>query len=166
MLGELVSKEPAGGTFIADGAGGIGPTSDTVSDLLASANETEIRSVVGLVDLPVYLPLCSYGSNTGALTAHGLFRFDPDVYALPGRTLVIDFVVVGSVVSGVDASVVLRDVTNSADAATLGFTETAITPKSTGVTAPVAPVTYEVRSVVNSGTGYVAFSAVLRLTWS
>lgn len=166
QIGLALDGGDEGATILSDGAGGVRLTNDAISAFLAAPDAPGGRTALGLRDLPVFISLSPYATNDAGLAANGLFRFDPSPYGLAGRTLVMNFIAVGSVVSGVNASVILRDVTNNADAATLTYTETAITPKSAGVTVPGGPTTYELRSVVNSGVGYVAFGAVLRLTWS
>lgn len=114
------------------------------------------------------LALCAYATNEGPLSAVGLLRFDPALYAVPGRTLSLTLEVVGDVsAGGLTGTVALYDLTAAATAATLSWTETSATVKTASVTVPGAAHTYELRASLSGGAGYLTLGgAVLRLTWS
>lgn len=113
------------------------------------------------------LPLCSYATNDGPLTAVGRLRFDPALFAVPGCTLAVALEAVGDVSdAGLTGTATLHDLTDAADVATLSWTETSATVKTASVTVPGAAHTYELRASLSGGAGYLTLGAVLRLTWS
>lgn len=118
--------------------------------------------------VPWVLPLCSYATNDGPLTAVGRLRFDPALFARAGLTLAAALEIVGDVsAGGLTGTVELYDLTAAATAATLSWTETSATVKTASVTVPGAAHTYELRASLSGGAGYLTLGgAVLRLTWS
>jgi hypothetical protein len=76
---------------------------------------------------------------------------------------------IGQVVSGVTGTLTLRNLTDSTDAATLSWTETSATRKTTSVTLPGAAKIYELRFKKSGGavSDYAVIStANVRITWS
>lgn len=76
---------------------------------------------------------------------------DPAEYAISGRTLAITLEAIGQVVAGVTSTLVLYDLTASASAATLSWTESSATRKTASVTAPGGAHVYELRFSKSGG---------------
>ena len=116
------------------------------------------------------LPLAPYATTVATVdVAIGGARFDPADYARSGSTTVLTLDAIGEVVSGVTGTLTLRNLTDSTDAATLAWTETSATRKTTSVTLPGAAKVYELRLKKSGGavSDYaVLITANLRITWS
>ncbi len=117
---------------------------------------------------PVLVPLAAAESTVlTSDTALAQVRFDPADYSTPPSTITLE--AVGSVVSGVTGTLTLYDLTGSASAASLAWTETSATRKTASVTVPGSAKTYELRWKKSGGgsTDYALLgSAQLRLNWS
>lgn len=117
---------------------------------------------------PVLVPLASAASTVlAADTALAQVRFDPADYETPPTSITLE--AVGSVVSGVTGTLTLYDLTGSASAASLAWTEASATRKTASVTVPGTARTYELRwrKAGGGSTDYALLgSAQLRLGWS
>jgi hypothetical protein len=116
------------------------------------------------------IPLAGYATTVAtADVAIGGAYFDPADYAITGKTTVLTLDAIGEVVSGVTGTLTLRNLTDSTDAATLSWTETSATRKTTSVTLPGAAKIYELRFKKSGGavSDYAVIStANIRITWS
>jgi hypothetical protein len=116
------------------------------------------------------IPLAGYATTVAtADVAIGGAYFDPADYAITGKTTVLTLDAIGEVVSGVTGTLTLRNLTDSTDAATLSWTETSATRKTTSVTLPGAAKIYELRFKKSGGavSDYAVIStANVRITWS
>ena len=116
------------------------------------------------------IPLAGYATTVAtADVAIGGAYFDPADYAITGKTTVLTLDAIGQVVSGVTGTLTLRNLTDSTDAATLSWTETSATRKTTSVTLPGAAKIYELRFKKSGGavSDYAVIStANVRITWS
>ncbi len=116
------------------------------------------------------IPLAGYATTVATVdVAIGGAYFDPADYARPGKTTVLTLDAIGEVVSGVTGTLTLRNLTDSTDAATLAWTETSATRKTTSVTLPGAAKIYELRLKKAGGavSDYAVIStANIRITWS
>jgi hypothetical protein len=116
------------------------------------------------------IPLAPYASTVSTVdVAIGGAYFAPADYAITGKTTVLTLDAIGEVVSGVTGTLTLRNLTDSTDAATLAWTETSATRKTTSVTLPGAAKIYELRLKKSGGavSDYAVIStANIRITWS
>ena len=116
------------------------------------------------------IPLGPYASTVSTVdVAIGGAYFDPADYAITGKTTVLTLDAIGQVVSGVTGTLTLRNLTDSTDDATLAWTETSATRKTTSVTLPGAAKIYELRLKKAGGavSDYAVIStANIRITWS
>lgn len=127
------------------------------------------RSDLGVQDGPRLIPITMFAANDGVLTAVGRCRFDPSVYAIPGRSTMISFELIGDVDSGgVTGTAVLRNLTDSTTDSTITVTETTPTWKTGVVMPPGGAKIYEIRLSHNGSPTdtFTVGGAVLRVTWS
>jgi len=116
------------------------------------------------------IPLAPYASTVStADAAIGGAYFAPADYAITGKTTVLTLDAIGQVVSGVTGTLTLHNLTDAVDVATLAWTETSATRKTTSVTLPGAAKVYELRFKKAGGavSDYAVIStANIRITWS
>ena len=159
--GEATQTAASGEWLVGDGAGGA---------QLASAAPGDVRAVLGVPSALQLIPLAPYASTVSTVdVAIGGAYFAPADYAITGKTTVLTLDAIGEVVSGVTGTLTLRNLTDSTDAATLAWTETSATRKTTSVTLPGAAKIYELRLKKASGavSDYAVIStANIRITWS
>lgn len=112
--------------------------------------------------------LVSSGTSVGHDVV-GYARVDPSAIARSGLTTALTLECLGRVVSGVTGTLVLYDLDAAAAAATLTWTETAVTRKTASVTVPGSATRYELR-LSKSGGAESDFAVVgganLLITWS
>lgn len=159
--GEATETAASGDWLVGDGTGGA---------QLASAAPGDVRAVLGVPSALQLIPLAPYASTVSTVdVAIGGAYFAPADYAITGKTTVLTLDAIGEVVSGVTGTLTLRNLTDSTDAATLAWTETSATRKTTSVTLPGAAKIYELRFKKSGGavSDYAVIStANIRITWS
>jgi hypothetical protein len=161
--GEATESAASGDWLVGDGAGGA---------QLASAAPGDVRAVLGVPSALQTIPLFAYATADKAVaTVQALAGFTPADYAITGSTTVLALDAIGSVTSGSQTGTL--EVLNAAGTtvATLSWTETTPTRKTTSVTLPGSAEIWRARvscaGVTDPLTDYALLGgAHVRITWS
>lgn len=159
-----VTEFAAEGDFpVGDGAGGT---------QLASVDPAAVRTALELPPLRGMIPLFAYATSGSAVAeVVGLAGFTPADYAVSGRTTTLTLDAIGSVTgAGLTATLELLNAAGTT-VATLTWTETTATRKTTSVTLPGSAEIWRARvsctGVVNPLTDYALIGgAHVRINWS
>lgn len=164
-MGYQVNGQPTGGVPSTTGASN--------GDVLTNDAGTAAWAAAPSAPEPArFLAVCLYATtDLSSATACGRCRVDPADLQRGSLTTALELEVIGDVSGGgLTGTVELYDLTAAAVAATLTWTETSPTRKTSAVTLPGAAHLYELRVSVAGGSSpsdYLTIGgAQLRVTWS
>lgn len=165
-----------GDVWVVTSGAGTGTTwiyATTWQQLPIGASATVIRAILGVQDGPRVIPLFALANSSSASPATaGFGQFLPSDYAITGRTTLLALECIGQVSgAGLTGTVEILDCADDGVVATLSWTETVPTLKSTSITLPGVGKIYRARvsctGVTNPATEYALFGGCnTRITWS